>query len=78
MTDPTPFHRLVVGHDTVPAHRVNRLAATHQPDPTIEEWIRWRTADPDRYAQLPTTARLAVGHYEQSKAAADTTPDTPA
>lgn len=49
---------------------VRRVADAFHPDATYEAWMTWRTTDAERYAQIPASARLALGHYETTRQAA--------
>ena len=48
-----------------------RLAACHRHDPQLEEFLSWWETDPPRFASLPSSTRLALGHYQATKAAAE-------
>ncbi len=64
-----PFDRLVAGIEAQPDQRAQRrlesIAATFKPNAMYERLL----ADPSLLAGFPSTMRIAVGHYEQTKAA---------
>ncbi len=75
MTEPTPLERIHAGYPDDPGRKVRRrVAAGFEHDPRLEEFLGWRTSDPERFAALPNVVRLSVGHYEECKLAAAQTP----
>jgi len=75
MSDLTPIERIRAGYPDDPGRKVRRrVAASFEPDPGMEAFIGWRSADSERFAALPNAVRLALGHYESAKAAAAQTP----
>ena len=75
MTEPTPLERIHAGYPDDPGRKVRRrVAAGFEPDARLEEFLGWRTSDPERFAALPSAVRLALAHYESAKQAAEQTP----
>jgi len=75
MTEPTPLERIHAGYPDDPGRKVRRrVAAGFEPDARLEEFLGWRTSDPERFAALPNVVRLSVGHCEECKLAAAQTP----